>query len=73
MGDSVWNKDTLLNVSVNLIPIFIIGVFTVAFLVFDPWDGPVLGRILQIGILVFTAISLALLTYHAAVRIESEE
>lgn len=71
MSDGIWNKDTLLDVSVNLIPLFIIGFFVVAFLVVDPWGGPALGKILQIGLLVFTALSLALLTHQAAVRIES--
>lgn len=73
MRDSVWNKDTLLDVSVNLIPLFIIGFFVVAFLVFDPWGGPALGKFLQIGILVVTGLSLALLTYQAAVWIESDD
>lgn len=73
MRDSVWNTDTLLNISVNLIPLFIIGFFVVAFLVFDPWGGPALGKYLQIAILVVTGLSLALLTHQAAVRIESGE
>lgn len=71
MSDGIWNKDTLLDVSVNLIPLFIIGFFVVAFLVVDPWGGPALGKFLQIGILVFTGLSLALLTHQAAIRIES--
>lgn len=73
MRDSVWNTDTLLDISVNLIPLFIIGFFVVAFLVFDPWGGPALGKYLQIGILVVTGLGLALITHQAAVRIESDE
>lgn len=73
MRDSVWNTDTLLNISVNLIPLFIIGFFVVAFLVFDPWGGPALGKYLQIAILIVTGLGLALLTHQAAVRIESDE
>ena len=71
MSSTIWNTDTLLDVSVNLIPLFIIGIFVVAFLVFDPWDGPALAKYLQLGILIHTGISLAILTYLAAVRIES--
>ena len=71
MRDSIWNVDTFLDISVNLIPLFIIGFFVVAFIVFDPWGGPALGRYLQIAILVVTGLGLALLTHQAAVRIES--
>ena len=73
MSSSIWNTDTLLDISVNLIPLFIIGFFVVAFVVVDPWGGPALGKYLQIALLVATGISLAILTHQAAIRIESDE
>lgn len=70
MSTSIWNKDTLLDISVNIIPLFIIGFFVVAFLVVDPFDGPALGKYLQMAILLVTALGLVVLTHQAAIRIE---
>jgi len=71
MSESIWNLDTLLDISVNIIPLFIIGFFVVAFLVADPWGGPLLGKLLQLAIVLVTAVSLIILTYQAAIRIET--
>lgn len=70
MSTSIWNKDTLLDISVNIIPLFIIAFFVVAFIVVDPFGGPLLGKILQLAIVLVTAIGLIILTHQAAIRIE---
>lgn len=73
MSESIWTKDTLLDISVNIIPLFILGFFVVAFIVFDPFGGPLLGKILQLAIVLTTAIGLIILTHQAAIRIETPD
>lgn len=73
MSTSIWDLDTLLDISVNIIPLFIIGFFVVAFLLVDPFEGPALGKYLQLAIMLTTGVGLAVLTYLAAVRIEGDE
>lgn len=70
---SIWNTETLLDLSVNIIPLFIIGFFVVGFLVFDPFQGPALAKYLQLAIMLVTAIALAILTHQAAIRIETTD
>lgn len=70
---TIWNKETLLDISVNIIPLFIMGFFVVAFLVMDPFEGPLLGKLLQLAIVVVTALALVVITYQAAIRIEGDD
>lgn len=70
---TIWNKETLLDISVNIIPLFIIAFFVVMFTVVDPFEGPALGKYLQLAIMLTTGIGLAILTHQAAIRIDDDD
>lgn len=74
MNFTVFDKDTILDLTVNLVPLFILVFFIVAYLVVNPWGmEDILVTVISHGILIFTFLSLAALTYVAAVYIEGDE
>ncbi|WP_232701317.1 DUF6684 family protein [Halobacterium wangiae] len=74
MNSSVFDKDTLLDLTVNIVPLFILAFFIVGYLVVNPWgfDNPLLV-VVSHGLMLFTFLALAVLTYVAAVKIEGGE
>ena len=71
---SVFEKDVLIDIAVNIIPLVIILVFAVVFVFYDPWSTDNLfSRVLQYALLVLPFVGLAFLTYVAARRIEVVE
>ncbi|KZN24223.1 MULTISPECIES: DUF6684 family protein [unclassified Haladaptatus] len=70
MAQSVFSKETLLNLMVNIIPLGIIVCFFVAFVGFNAWSNSGLGGMISIALLVLPFIALAALTYIAAQKIE---
>jgi hypothetical protein len=74
MSSTIFDKDTLLDLTVNIVPLAILAFFLVAFVVMNPWGaGFGFERVLQFAIVGLTFVALAILTYVAAVRIEGEE
>jgi hypothetical protein len=72
MTPSVFDKDTLLDITVNIIPLAIMAFFIGAFLVFNPWDGGLtVDRILQFVLVGWVFVALAILTYLSAKAIET--
>lgn len=62
----VFEKETLLDISVNIIPLFILLFFIVLFAFFNPWhDGPAITAI-GIALVVVPLIVLSAVTYVAA-------
>ncbi|GAA0654017.1 DUF6684 family protein [Salarchaeum japonicum] len=71
MTANLFDKDVLLDLTVNIIPLAIIAFFTAMFVVFNPWaDEGLFGLVLQYTLMVLPFIALAVLTYAAAKRIE---
>lgn len=71
MTTNIWTKDTLLDITVNVIPLLILGFFLLLFAVVAPWGITLsLVSVLQILLLVVPFIALAILTYEAAKHIE---
>lgn len=69
MSNRTFDRETSLDILVNVIPLAIIGFFIVWFLAFSPWNsGPALATYLQIGMMLFWAILLAIVTYLVAER-----
>lgn len=70
MGHRTFDRETLLDALVNIIPLAIIGFFAALFLVQSPWgvDGS-LATVLQFGMLAVWAVLLAIVTYLTAQRI----
>ncbi|WP_257300191.1 DUF6684 family protein [Haloarchaeobius sp. FL176] len=71
---TIFDKDTFLDLTVNMIPLFILAFFFVLFLpmVYGPfgWDGTY--SLLQIGLILVPFGLLAILTYFSAVAIEGD-
>ncbi|MGB9986361.1 DUF6684 family protein [Salarchaeum japonicum] len=71
MTANLLDKDVLLDLTVNFVPLAILAFFTAMFVVFNPWaDEGLFGLVLQYALLVLPFIALAILTYAAAKRIE---
>lgn len=69
MPHSIWNRETLLDITVNLVPIFILGFFVVLFFVWTPWEGEPLIYVMSHVLTIFPLLLLTLITYLAAQRI----
>lgn len=71
MSSTVFDKDTLLDLTVNIVPLAIMAFFFAVFIVTNPWgDGVSLERVIQFVIIATMFVGLSILTYFAAVRIE---
>jgi len=67
---SVFNRETLLDTLVNVVPLGILAFFFLVFLLVNPWTGgPRLQGVLQILLVLVPFVLLALLTYETAKRI----
>jgi len=72
MSSSIFDTDTLLDLSVNIIPLAILAFFFVGFFVVNPWGaGFTLERVIQFILVGWIFVALAILTYVAATRIET--
>lgn len=71
----IFDRDTLLDLSVNVIPLVILAFFTVVFLLYSPgpfaWDS-VLSSV-QYAIILTTFVLLAVLTYYAGKAVAGAE
>lgn len=71
MPSQPWNTETLLDVSVNAVPLVVLVAFIVLFVGIAYWGmNLTLIPILQLALIVVPAIILAYITYVAAIKIE---
>lgn len=68
-----FEKDTWLDLTVNLIPLAIMGFFVVAFLIVPSWGVDPVFSGMQFAIIGSMIVSLAILTYYAGKAIEGAE
>jgi hypothetical protein len=74
MSSSIFEKDTLLDLTVNIVPLAILAFFFLAFALVNPWgSGVTLERVIQFILVGWMFVGLAVLTYAAAKRIETGE
>ena len=73
MTGPLFDKETLLDLTVNIIPLFIILFFVVAFAVFAPFGIDPLASGLQYALLVAPFVFLAILTYISGRAIAGAE
>jgi hypothetical protein len=66
MPHSIWNRETLLDITVNIVPLVILAFFTVLFGIWTPWSGEPLIFAMMHVLTIFPLLLLALLTYVAA-------
>lgn len=72
MTSNIFDKDTLLDLTVNIVPLAILAFFFAVFVLVNPWgSGFTLERVLQFAIVGTMFVGLAHLTYEAAKRIET--
>lgn len=68
-----FEKDTWLDLTVNLIPLAILGFFIAAFLAVPAWGVDPVFSGMQFGILGTMFVALAVLTYYAGKAVEGAE
>lgn len=73
MALTPFDRETLLDLTVNVIPLGILGFFVLAFLVFNPfgWDSVI--STLQFAIVISMFVLLTILTYFAGRAISTAE
>jgi hypothetical protein len=69
----VFDRDTLLDLTVNFIPLFIILFFIVGYVVYNPFGVDQVSRILQYVLLIAPFVLLAILTYLSGKAIATAE
>lgn len=70
MNSAVFDRETLLDTVVNLVPLAILAFFTLLFAVFNPWaTGSVIGRVMQYVLIAVPFVLLTILTYVTAKRL----
>ena len=73
MSNEIFDRETQLDLLVNIIPLFILGFFIVGFLVFAPFGIDPLASSIQFGLIAIPFVLLAVLTYFAAVAVAGSE
>jgi hypothetical protein len=73
MAAKIFDKETILDLTVNIIPLGIIGFFVVVFAVFDPFGFDFLASTISYGLLIVPLIALAVLTYISGKAIAGDE
>lgn len=70
MARETWDRETLLDVLVNVVPLAVLVVFMVLFLLVTPWGLDLsAASLLQFGLIVSMILSLGYLTKVTAERI----
>jgi len=73
MTEKVFDRETLLDLTVNFIPLGILVFFIGAFVLFPTWGVDPLVTGLQFAIVGVTAVLLTILTYYAGKAISTAE
>jgi hypothetical protein len=71
--DRIFDRETLLDLTVNIIPLGIILFFVVLFLAFRPFGVDPVATVISMGLLVIPFAALAVLTYFAGKVITEAE
>lgn len=73
MANKIFDRDTLLDLTVNMVPLFIMAFFIIAFAVIAPFGIDPLASSLQFGLLAVPFVLLAILTYFAGRAVAGSE
>lgn len=73
MSERTFDRDTLLDLSVNVIPIAILLFFVVLYAAIAPFPANPVVLAVQVSVITITGIALALLTYYSGKAISSAE
>ncbi|SHL62376.1 DUF6684 family protein [Haladaptatus paucihalophilus] len=67
------NRETVLDLSVNIIPLGILLFFSILFMIVNPWGWDPFPIVLTHFLTLFPFVLLAILSYIAGLKIQSEE
>ena len=73
MAERTFDRETLLDLTVNIIPLGIILFFVVMFLMIRPWGPNLYMETVSMGLLVIPFVALAALTYFSGRIISRDE
>lgn len=73
MAERIFDRETLLDLVVNAVPLFIMGFFVVAFVLFAPFGFDPLASLLQFGIVIGSFVALLILTFFSARAVAGAE
>lgn len=73
MSEKVFDRETLLDLTVNVIPLGILAFFFVAYIVFTPFGFDSVLSAIQLGIIGLSAVGLAALTYYSGAAVSKAE
>ena len=73
MSERLFDRETLLDISVNVIPLGIILFFVVTYLVVGDYPSDPLITVVQLSIMGLTGIGLLILTYYSGKAIAGAE
>ena len=73
MATKIFDRETMLDLTVNFIPLFIILFFVVGFAVFNPFGYDSMATGIQYVLLIAPFVFLAILTYVSARAIAGDE
>ncbi|MFC6826219.1 DUF6684 family protein [Halopelagius fulvigenes] len=73
MANKIFDRDTVLDLTVNVIPLFIIVFFIVGFAVYPAFGTDLLPSAIQFGLLVVPFVMLTVLTYLSGKAVSSAE
>jgi hypothetical protein len=73
MSEKVFDRETLLDLTVNVIPFGILVVFFAAYLLFNPFEGDIVITAIQLAIVGVSALGLMILTYYSGAAVSKAE
>lgn len=73
MAEKVFDRETLLDLTVNIIPFAILAFFFVAYIVFTPFGFDSVISSIQLGIIGVSAFGLLVLTYYSGLAVSKAE
>lgn len=71
--ESDFDRETLLDITVNIIPMGILLFFVILFVVIHPWEFDPFYAVIQHGLTIFPFLVLVLVTYISAKLISRDE
>jgi hypothetical protein len=73
MAEKVFDRETLLDLTVNFIPLVILAVFFLGYIVFSPFGFDSVVSTIQLAIIGLMALALAALTYYSGKAVSKAE
>lgn len=73
MSERTFDRETLLDITVNIIPLGIIAFFLLVFLLVTPWEFDPFVTAISMGLLVVPFVALALVTFVSGRAVARDE